>query len=92
MSVVTPELGVNTPVKAFFAALRYVKPSVSCSFVSEKSRMTQSKDEHTMSFKSLATVVVMSRVLPPKLRALIFPALLVDNIEAEAPFSAFNSL
>lgn len=45
-----------------------------------------------MSFKSLETVVVMSRTLElPKLRALTLPMLLVERIEALAPSSAPNS-
>ena len=58
-----------------------------------KSFITHSIDWHTMSFKSLATVVVMSRTLElPKLRWLILPALLVDRIEALAPNSPPSSL
>ena len=46
-----------------------------------------------MSFKSLATVVVISRIEPPpKLRALTFPALLDERIEADAPSSPPSSL
>ena len=93
VSFVTPDVAEKALVRAFFAAFLSVMPSAACSWETAKSRMTKKTDWQTISFKSLATVVVMSRtLLPPKLLALILPALLVDSIDADAPFSAPSSL
>jgi len=82
VSLVTPELGWQTAERTASAALRRLTPSYRWASLNSKSFMTSSNCWHTMSFKSLATVVVMSRTLPPKLRALIFPALFVESTEA----------
>ena len=87
-SFVTPDAGVKAESRAILAAFRGKIPSVTCAAEREKSRvMTHRSYWQTMSFKSLATVVVISSILaliplPPKLLALMFPALLDDRIEA----------
>lgn len=93
VSFVTPEQTVKAFSRARLAALRYETPSVTYASVSVKSLSTHMSDWHTMSFKSLATVVVISRTLElPKLRALKLPRLFVDSTDALAPSSAPNSL
>ena len=69
VSFVTPEAGTNAASRDFLAAFLRVTPSDIYASVNAKSFITQTKDWQTISFKSLDTVVVISRTeaLPPKL-------------------------
>ena len=90
VSLVTPEQGVNAVSKANFAAFLGIIPSYFYASVVSKSLITTISDWQTISFKSLATVVVISNTLAlaPKLRALILPALFVESTDVVWPSSA----